>query len=230
MNEELPGRVVEGAKRVPSLLLSNVNKGLLDRVVERVKGVFSLSMLKMLLIYTACFLALYAVVGVGGYLILNDNLPDIDAWSFRPKRITNVYSADGRHLQDFLEENREMVTYEEIPASMQASLLAAEDRRFFSHWGIDIYRIPGSLLANLKDRRLVGQGASTLTQQLARNSFSEVGKQRSSASFADVVATYARKIREQITAVLIERLYTKPEIMTMYLNTVYFGHGAYGIK
>ncbi|MCY3790303.1 MAG: transglycosylase domain-containing protein, partial [Gemmatimonadetes bacterium] len=215
---------------MPSLLLSNVNKGLLDRVVEKVKGVFSLSMLKRLLIYTACFLALYAVVGVGGYLILNDNLPDIDAWSFRPKRITNVYSADGRHLQDFLEENREMVTYEEIPASMRAALLAVEDRRFDSHWGIDIYRIPGSLLANLKDRSLIGQGASTLTQQLARNIFAEVGTQRSSASFADVAATYARKIREQITAVLIERLYTKPEIMTMYLNTVYFGHGAYGIK
>ena len=230
MNKELLGRVMEGAKRVPSLLLSNVNKGLLDRVVEGVKGAFSLSMLKRLLLYTACFLVLYAVVGGGGYLILNDNLPDIDAWSFRPKRVTNVYSADGRHLQDFLEENREMVTYEEIPASMRAALLSAEDRRFFSHWGIDIYRIPGSLLANLKDRRLVGQGASTLTQQLARNSFAEVGKQRSSASFADVVATYARKIREQITAVLIERLYTKPEIMTMYLNTVYFGHGAYGIK
>ena len=96
-----------------------------------------------------------------------------------------------RHLQDFLEENREIVTYEEIPASMQAALLAAEDRRFFSHWGIDIYRIPGSLLANLKDRTLIGQGASTLTQQLARKSFTEVGTQRSSASFAELVATFS---------------------------------------
>ena len=230
MNRELLGRVIEGAKRVAHLLLSNVNKERLGGVIEGAKGAITLSLLKRLLLYTACFFALYAVVGVGGYLILNDNLPDIYAWSFRPKRVTNVYSADGRHLQDFLEENREIVTYEEIPASMRAALLAAEDRRFFSHWGLDIYRIPGSLLANLKDRTFVGQGASTLTQQLARNSFSEVGTQRSSASFADVVATYARKIREQITAVLIERLYTKPEIMTMYLNTVYFGHGAYGIK
>ena len=230
MNRELLGRVTEGAKRVARLLLSNVNKGLLDRVVAGAKGAITLSLFKRLLLYTACCFALYALVGVGGYLILNDNLPDIDAWSFQPKRVTNVYSADGRHLQDFLEENREIVTYEEIPASIQAALLAAEDRRFFSHWGIDIYRIPGALLANLKDRRLVGQGASTLTQQLARKSFAKVGTQRSSASFADAAATYARKIREQITAVLIERLYTKPEIMTMYLNTVYFGHGAYGIK
>ena len=230
MNKELLDRGIEGAKRVAHLLLSNVNKERLGGVIEGAKGAITLSRLKRLLLYTACFFALYAVVGVGGYLILNDNLPDIYAWSFRPKRVTNVYSADGRHLQDFLEENREIVTYEEIPASMRAALLAAEDRRFFSHWGIDIYRIPGALLANLKDRRLVGQGASTLTQQLARKSFAKVGTQRSSASLADAAATYARKIREQITAVLIERLYTKPEIMTMYLNTVYFGHGAYGIK
>jgi penicillin-binding protein 1A len=230
MNRELLDRVVEGAKRAIRLLLLYFNKERLGRVIEGVKDAFSLSLLKRLLFYTACCFVLYSIAGVSGYLIFNDNLPDFDAWSFQPKRVTNVYSADGRHLQDFLEENREIVTYEEIPASMQAALLAAEDRRFFSHWGIDIYRIPGSLLANLKDRRLVGQGASTLTQQLARNIFAEVGTQRSSASFADVAVTYARKIREQITAVLIERLYTKPEIMTMYLNTVYFGHGAYGIK
>lgn len=207
-----------------------MNKWLRDEVIEGARRALRRPVLKRLLLYAACFFALYAVVGVSAYLIFNDNLPDIDAWSFRPKRVTNVYSADGRLLQDFLEENREIVTYEEVPASMWAALLATEDRRFFSHWGIDLYRIPGSLLANLKDRRLVGQGASTLTQQLARNIFAEVGTQRSSASFADVVATYARKIREQITAVLIERLYTKPEIMTMYLNTVYFGHGAYGVK
>ncbi|MCE2448775.1 MAG: PBP1A family penicillin-binding protein [Candidatus Latescibacteria bacterium] len=230
MNRELLSRAIAGAKGATRFLLLNVNRELLDRAIEGAKGAITLSLLKRLLLYTACFLALYVVVGVSAYLIFNDNLPDIDAWSFRPKRVTNVYSADGRHLQDFLEENREILTHEEIPASMQDALLAAEDRRFFAHWGIDIYRIPGALLANLKDRRLVGQGASTLTQQLARSIFAEVGTQRSSASFADAAATYARKIREQITAVLIERLYTKPEIMTMYLNTVYFGHGAYGIK
>ena len=226
MNE----RVIEAVRRALRFVRLHVNRELLARIVEAAKGALTPARLKRLLLYTACFLALYAIVGVSGYLIFNDNLPDIDAWSFQPKRITKVYSADGRHLQDFLEENREIVTYEEIPASMQAALLSSEDQRFFSHWGIDIYRISGSLLANLKDRRLIGQGASTLTQQLARNIFAEVGTQRSSASFAAVAATYVRKVREQITAVLIERLYTKPEIMTMYLNTVYFGHGAYGIK
>lgn len=187
-------------------------------------------MLKRLLFYTIAFLALYAVAGVGVYLTFNDNLPDINAWSFQPKRVTKVYSADGRHLKDFLEENREILTYEEIPKSIQNALISIEDQRFFSHWGIDIRRIFGSLLANLKSMSIIGQGASTITQQLARNIFTEVGKQRSSASIEAVIATFARKIREQITAVYIERLYTKREILTMYLNKVYFGHGAHGLK
>ena len=187
-------------------------------------------MLKRLLFYTALFLVIYAIGAVGVYLTFNDNLPDIDAWSFQPKRVTKVYSADGRHLKDFLEENREILTYEEIPRSMQAALTSIEDQRFFSHWGIDIRRIFGSVLANVKSMSIVGQGASTITQQLARNIFTEVGKKRSSKSFEDIRASYARKIREQITAVYIERLYTKREILTMYLNKVYFGHGAHGLK
>ena len=187
-------------------------------------------MLKRLLLYTALFFVIYAIGAVGVYLTFNDNLPDIDAWSFQPKRVTKVYSADGRHLKDFLEENREILTYEEIPRSMPAALTSIEDQRFFSHWGIDIRRIFGSVLANVKSMSIVGQGASTITQQLARNIFTEVGKKRSSKSFEDIRASYARKIREQITAVYIERLYTKREILTMYLNKVYFGHGAHGLK
>ena len=187
-------------------------------------------MLKRLLLNTAVFLVIYALGAVGVYLTFNDNLPDIDAWSFQPKRVTKVYSADGRHLKNFLEENREILTYEEIPRSMQAALTSIEDQRFFSHWGIDIRRIFGSVLANVKSMSIVGQGASTITQQLARNIFTEVGKKRSSKSFEDIRASYARKIREQITAVYIERLYTKREILTMYLNKVYFGHGAHGLK
>jgi len=187
-------------------------------------------MLKRFALYTLGFLALYELFLAGIFFALNDNLPDIDAWSFQPKRITRVYSADGQHLKDFLEENREILTYEEIPRSMQNALLAIEDQRFFSHWGIDTRRIFGSFIANLKSMRLVGQGASTLTQQLARNLFTEVGFTRSSATLEAVMASYARKIREQITAVYIERLYTKQEILTMYLNTVYFGHGCYGLK
>ncbi len=188
-------------------------------------------MVKRIAVYIVAFFSLYALALVGFYVSFNDNLPDIAAWSFQPKRITKVFSEDGQHLKDFLEENREILTYEEIPQSMQDALTSIEDQRFFSHWGIDIRRIFGAIVANIRSVSLTAQGASTITQQLARNVFvEEVGNQRSSASFDAVVATYARKIREQITAVYIERLYTKQEILTMYLNKVYFGHGAHGLK
>lgn len=187
-------------------------------------------LLKRLSAYTLAFLLLYFLLLAGLYLALGDNLPNVDNWSFQPKRVTRVVSADGKHLKNFLEENRELLTYEEIPRAMREALISIEDQRFYSHWGIDVRRIIGSMLANLRSMSIVGQGASTLTQQLARNTFAEVGQQRSSASMEAVVRTYARKIREQITAVQIERLYTKHEILTMYLNTVFFGHNCFGLK
>ena len=188
-------------------------------------------MAKRIALYIAAFFSIYALSLVGFYLLFNDNLPDIAAWTFQPKRITKVYSEDGQHLKDFLEENREILTYEEIPQSMRDALISIEDQRFFSHWGIDIQRIFGAIIANIRTVSLTAQGASTITQQLARNVFVEkVGNQRGSASLEAVKETYARKVREQITAVYIERLYTKQEILTMYLNKVYFGHGAHGLK
>jgi penicillin-binding protein 1A len=183
-----------------------------------------------ILLYMVGFLALYTLILVGTYFAFNDHLPDIDNWSFEPKRVTHVLSADGQLLKDFLEENRELLTYEEIPKPMIDALIASEDQRFYSHWGIDVRRIFGSMLANLLSGRLVGQGGSTLTQQLARSIFAEVGQQRSAASLGAVMGTYARKVREQITAVQMERLYTKQEILTMYLNTVFFGFRCYGLK
>ena len=179
----------------------------------------------------AC-LGLYAAGLVAVYVLFSDNLPDIDELeTFQPKRVTKVYSSDGQHLFDFKLENRELIrSYDEIPQAMRDALISVEDRRFFSHWGIDLHRIVGAVVENVKRRDPTAQGASTLTQQLARNLYRKVGTQRSSDSFGDVLATYARKIREQITAVHVERLYTKREILVMYLNTVFFGYDAYGLK
>ncbi|MSR82111.1 MAG: PBP1A family penicillin-binding protein [Candidatus Latescibacteria bacterium] len=165
------------------------------------------------------------------YFAFNDNLPDLDELErFQPKRVSKVFSADGQHLKNFLEEDREILFYEEIPQAMKDALISIEDRRFYDHWGIDLRRIFGSVWANVLSVNLTAQGASTLTQQLARNLFVKVGRYRSTATVGDVKATFARKIREQITAVNIERLYTKQEILTMYLNTVSFGHNRYGLK
>ncbi|MFH1566454.1 MAG: PBP1A family penicillin-binding protein [Gemmatimonadota bacterium] len=189
-------------------------------------------MLKKIALWSLACLLVYTAGVVGLYFTFNDNLPDVDELErFRPKRITKVYSADGLHLRDFLEENRELLeSYDEIPEAMRNALVAVEDRRFFSHWGIDIRRIFGAVRANILSLDPTAEGASTLTQQLARNLYQKVGRQRSSATLEGVMASYARKIREQITAVHIERLYTKREILTMYLNTVFFGHDAYGLK
>ena len=177
--------------------------------------------------FVFCSLSLAVVYG-----LFSHNLPDIDELElFQPKRVTKVYSDDGAHLRDFLEENRELLnSYSEVPESMKRALIAIEDRRFFSHWGIDLRRILGAVGANIMTLDPTRQGASTLTQQLARNLYDKVGRQSGSGSLEIVAASYARKIREQITAVHIERLYTKHEILTMYLNTVFFGHGHWGLK
>ena len=181
-------------------------------------------MLTCTLLYLSGVLAMYG--------LFSDNLPDIDELeTYQPKRVTKMFSADGQHLRDFLEENREMLrSYDEIPSEMKDALVSIEDRRFFTHWGIDLRRIIGAVIKNVTTLDPTREGASTLTQQLARNLYKKVGRYRSSDSFEGVLASYARKLREQITAVHIERLYTKREILTMYLNTVFFGHDAHGLK
>ena len=189
-------------------------------------------MLKKLSLIAVCCVAIYGLLLSILIGLFNDNLPDIDELErFQPKRVTKVFSADGQHLRNFLEENRELLkSYDEIPKAMKDALISIEDRRFFSHWGIDLQRIFGALYANIAALDPTAEGASTLTQQLARNLYKKVGRQSGSSSIDEIIATYARKVREQITAVHIERLYTKREILTMYLNTVFFGHDAHGLK
>ena len=114
-------------------------------------------------------------------------------------------------------ENRKLVSLEEIPRETQLAFIAAEDLRFYEHGGIDIYRIFGALRSNLITRSF-SEGASTITQQLAKLTHLSAEK------------TVRRKLEEIWLALQIERAYSKDEILEMYLNTVYFGRGAYGIQ
>ncbi|MBT4098975.1 MAG: transglycosylase domain-containing protein, partial [Gemmatimonadetes bacterium] len=175
---------------------------------------------------------LYAVGAVLVYAMFSSNLPNIDELeTTQPKRVTRVYAADGQHLMDFREENREIIReFDEIPLAMRDALISIEDRRFFTHWGIDLRRIFGAIIRNIRFLDPTKEGASTITQQLARNLYQKVGGQRSNDSLEEVLGSYARKVREQIVAVHVERLYTKREILVMYLNTVFFGHDAWGLK
>jgi penicillin-binding protein 1A len=132
---------------------------------------------------------------------------------------TRVYSEDGELIDKFYIENRTIVSIDAIPKDLINALIATEDKKFYNHWGVDLDRIAKAFVKNLVSLS-VKEGASTITQQLARNLYASIGMEQ----------TLNRKIKEAITAVQIEKTYTKEEILILYLNQVYFGRGAYGVE
>jgi penicillin-binding protein 1A len=128
-----------------------------------------------------------------------------------------LISADGKRLATFKPMNREWVRLNQISPHVISALIATEDHRFYQHFGVDLLRTATGLA-----RTLIGdpEGGSTLTQQLARNLYPEVGRKR----------TITRKIKETITAIKIEYAYTKKEILETYLNTMPFLYNAFGIE
>ena len=129
-----------------------------------------------------------------------------------------VLSSDGRLLTEFKSANRAWVPLEQVAPSVLAALIATEDHRFYQHFGLDWRRTASAALSTFSGNR---QGGSTLTQQLARNLYpQEVGR----------APTLTRKLKEAITALKIEALYSKPEILETYLNTVPFLYNAFGIE
>ena len=131
---------------------------------------------------------------------------------------SSVYDMNGELMSELRgSENRIIVSLDEIPLHTRQAFIAAEDLRFYDHRGIDVYRILGALRSNLKSGSLA-EGASTITQQLAKLTHLSAEK------------TIRRKLEEINLAFQIEKVYNKDEILAMYLNTVYFGRGAYGIQ
>jgi len=161
------------------------------------------------------------VVVLGGGIIflihLFSGLPSLEQLENpRPELSTRVYAIDGEVLDRFFIINRSSVTLDDVPDEFLYALISMEDRKFFNHWGIDIDRIAKQLVKNFTSLRVRG-GASTITQQVARNLYL-------SQEFSIV-----RKLREAITAIQIERTYTKEEILEMYANIAFFGRGTFGI-
>lgn len=140
----------------------------------------------------------------------------------RSELATKVYSSDGEVLDQFYIKNRTQITLEQLPTDLVNALIATEDKNFYEHWGVDLPRFLRAMVKNLFLLRL-REGASTITQQLARNLYDL--KATNESTFEKM----SRKIREFITAVQIERNYTKDEILEMYLSVAYFGRSAYGI-
>ena len=146
-------------------------------------------------------------------------LPDISTLieDYSPSIPTTVYDRKGRVIDVISREKREVAKFREIPQNVKNAFLAIEDKQFYSHHGIHIKRLIGAIVANIRSGRAV-QGASSITQQLAKNAFLSHERKLS------------RKIKEAIITFEIERRYTKDEIFEKYLNEIYFGAGSYGIK
>jgi penicillin-binding protein 1A len=153
----------------------------------------------------------------GTLLALTRDLPQIQSLeSYKPSAITRIYSADQVLLKELFVEKRDPVALSQIPDYLKTALLTTEDRHFYEHSGLAIKGILRAMVQNIRKGRFV-QGASTLTQQLAKTLFLTPRK------------TLSRKLREAVLALQLERRYTKDEILSLYLNQVYFGSGAYGV-
>ena len=151
------------------------------------------------------------------YHVYTRELPSIEeVYNIEPPLKTRIYAADGTLLQDYYNQNRVLTPYAEIPQHMTKMLLAVEDQEFFDHWGINPRRILVMAVTNILKMQIEG-GASTVTQQLAR------------MLFLNRKQTLDRKFKEALTAIRLERTYSKQEILEMYLNLYYF-HRAYGIS
>ena len=141
----------------------------------------------------------------------------------KPQLASKVFSADGELLGQYFIENRIETTIDSLPDHLINALIATEDRQFYNHWGVDVSRFFKAMVKNLLSLSLK-EGASTITQQLARNLY-ELKVTRESGLDKGI-----RKIREWITAVQIEKNFTKSEIIELYLNVSYFGKSSYGIE
>jgi penicillin-binding protein 1A len=150
------------------------------------------------------------------------DLPQVSALDdYSPSTITRVYAANGQVIGEFATQRRIVVGYDEINPLLRQAIIATEDAEFDRHFGVNVWRIVVAAITDVVERRRA-QGASTLTQQLARNLKDQFGLTNEKS--------FERKIKEAILAVQIEKRYTKKEIFTIYCNQMYLGHGAYGIE
>jgi penicillin-binding protein 1A len=150
------------------------------------------------------------------------DLPQVSALDdYTPSTITRVYAADGQVIGEFATQRRVIISYDDINPLLRQAIIATEDAEFDRHFGVNIWRIFVAAVTDIMERRRA-QGASTLTQQLARNLRDHFGLTNEKS--------FERKIKEAILAIQIEKRYTKKEIFTIYCNQMYLGHGAYGVE
>jgi penicillin-binding protein 1A len=176
------------------------------KVLKRRKQIRNIVVISLAVLFSAYIV--YLAVGLPSLQQLENPTPEL---------ATKVYSYDGELLGQFYIKQRAYTPIDSIPKNLINALIATEDRKFYRHWGIDLDRVLKAMVKNILSFR-IREGASTITQQLARN------------LYLSQELSITRKIREAITAIQIERTYTKEEILEMYLNIAYFGMSAYGVE
>ena len=178
------------------------------------KGGGFLSALKfMFIMFCACLLA-----GVASLELYLSSLPPIqNLEQFKPNIVTKIYSSDGEIIKTFTAYTYEKIELKDIPDNLKKALIATEDKNFYRHHGYDLTGLARSMVQNIIAGRVV-QGASTLTQQLAR------------VLFLNNERTFDRKLKELFIAARIEKTISKDQILEMYMNNVYLGAGAYGVE
>jgi len=161
-----------------------------------------------------------ALVGAtaGLLLVYSTDLPQVGQLEhYRPSSITELYDDQGHTIGSFALQRRVVASYNDYPEILRQALISIEDKDFYRHWGVNVWRIAGAAYRDIQSGGRV-QGASTLTMQLARNLFLSPDR------------SFQRKIQEALLAVQIERRFTKPQIFTLYANQIYLGHGVYGFE
>jgi penicillin-binding protein 1A len=191
---------------------------ILKKRARRKSGAILGRLVKWSLIMACILMLVGAAAMVGVYFYLSDDLPKITSLrDYHPSIITTVYSDDNRKIAEFYKERRIVVPLSSIPRQLQQAFIAAEDSRFYKHQGIDFFSIIRAFIKNIEAGTIV-QGGSTITQQVTKSFL--LTPERS----------YERKIKEAILAYRIDKTFTKEEVLYLYLNQIYLGHGAYGVE
>jgi len=164
------------------------------------------------------FILVMTVFGVIGFYAFTMDLPGIDALKdYRPSISSRVYDDKNELIDEFFLEDRKLIKIKEVPRVVVQAFVAAEDSRFFAHKGFDLQSIFRAVFKNIEAGHII-QGGSTITQQVAKMMYLSPEKK------------YTRKFKEAILAYKIDRYLTKDEILNLYLNQIYLGHGTYGIE
>ena len=171
-------------------------------------------------VFFGILVLLSAVVGAaaGMLFVYSTDLPQVEQLEhYRPSSITSLYDDQNRVIGSFALQRRVVANYNDFPQVLRDALISIEDKDFYRHWGINVWRIAGAAYRDIESGGRV-QGASTLTMQLARNLFLSPDR------------SFHRKIEEALLAIQIERRFTKEQIFTLYANQIFLGSGVYGFE